>query len=51
MRLAILKDRIENRACEDAGKTVVYLDEVVSGVASFTSAAAAAAAAAAASAK
>uniref|UniRef100_A0A383WCX9 Big-1 domain-containing protein n=2 Tax=Tetradesmus obliquus TaxID=3088 RepID=A0A383WCX9_TETOB len=29
MRLAILKDRIENRACEDAGKPVVYLDEVV----------------------
>ncbi|WIA17591.1 hypothetical protein OEZ85_014414 [Tetradesmus obliquus] len=29
MRLAILKDRIENRACEDAGQPVVYLDEVV----------------------
>jgi hypothetical protein len=29
MRLAILKDRIENRACEDAGKPVLYLDEVV----------------------
>jgi hypothetical protein len=32
MRLAILKDCIENRACEDTGKTVVYLDETVSGV-------------------
>ncbi|KAF8060571.1 STR1 [Scenedesmus sp. PABB004] len=28
LKLSVLKDRIENKACEDAGRTVTYLDEL-----------------------